>query len=442
MTDIDLGALRVPFAAEEIGKLPRVTCPDCSDRRKTCEKHQKSKCSVCGAYVSEKHIHIDYVGHADVTSRLLNVDPAWNWEPKAEDEHGLPVFDTDDSGVPVGLWIRLTVGGVSRLGYGSVPSGQPDAVKVLIGDALRNAAMRFGVALDLWAKGDRADPTAENATASAGRAAQRGRQGGGPQGRGQVSRPAPANPAVADANGEPVADEPAQDYAIKARDARTLAELEAIQKEARDAGKLAAFIRNPSSGGIGKLALYIEWRRKQLADVDRALKELDDAARAASMDIGDLEIHVRKVTGTSLEDATPAQIRQAAEALRGKAAALWRGSGRPSRRCVPTTPRAPARSSKPLAGRRPAAAARRSASGWTGRSPPTSRTRGPRSAGRRSTSTRARSSPRSSPVPGWRLRPNTGESPATPTFWSRMRSMTSRRPRWRTRSCGPRITRC
>ena len=43
-------------------------------------------------------------------------------------------------------------------------------MKVLIGDALRNAAMRFGVALDLWAKGDRADPTAENPSGSAGQA--------------------------------------------------------------------------------------------------------------------------------------------------------------------------------------------------------------------------------------------------------------------------------
>ena len=69
-----------------------------------------------------------------MTARLLEADPEWNWEPAAADEHGLPVFDTDGSGNPVGLWIRLTVGGVTRLGYGSVPSSQPDAVKVLIGD--------------------------------------------------------------------------------------------------------------------------------------------------------------------------------------------------------------------------------------------------------------------------------------------------------------------
>ena len=166
-------ALRAPFPAEQIGQLPRVTCGDCSDRSTRCSKHERSKCSDCGAYVSTAHIHLDYVGHADVTSRLLEVDPDWTWEPLATDDHGLPVFDTDNNDRPVGLWIRLTVGGVSRLGYGSCPSSQNDAVKVLIGDALRNAAMRFGVAVDLWAKGDRKDPAAENAVASGGQAQRR-----------------------------------------------------------------------------------------------------------------------------------------------------------------------------------------------------------------------------------------------------------------------------
>lgn len=59
-----------------------------------------------------------------------------------------------------GMWIRLTVCGVSRLGYGSADGKQGgDAIKEIIGDALRNAAMRFGAALDLWHKGDlHADP--------------------------------------------------------------------------------------------------------------------------------------------------------------------------------------------------------------------------------------------------------------------------------------------
>jgi hypothetical protein len=162
-----------PFPAEQVGKLPRVTCKDCSDYKVNCSKHQRAKCDVCGGFVSTKHIHLDYVGHADVTRRLLETDPAWDWEPLAEDENGLPIFDTDAKDNPVGLWIKLTVLGVTRRGYGSCPSGQNDAVKVLIGDALRNAAMRFGVALDLWAKGDRADPSAENAVHAGGQAARR-----------------------------------------------------------------------------------------------------------------------------------------------------------------------------------------------------------------------------------------------------------------------------
>jgi len=92
-------------------------------------------------------IQLDYVSHAWVTDRLLEVDPNWTWEPVAFDENGLPKFDENG-----GLWIRLTVCGVTRLGYGE-PQGRDkyDAVKGSISNSLRNAAMRFGVALDLWA---------------------------------------------------------------------------------------------------------------------------------------------------------------------------------------------------------------------------------------------------------------------------------------------------
>lgn len=143
MTRETADILRKQFPPEQIGKLPRG-----------------------GA-------QLDYVGHADTTSRFLEADPEWNWEPLACDEHGLPLFDTDKNQNPVGLWIRLTVAGVTRLGYGSCPSTQGDARKVLIGDALRNAGMRFGVAIDLWAKGDRLDPTAENPSDSAGQVARK-----------------------------------------------------------------------------------------------------------------------------------------------------------------------------------------------------------------------------------------------------------------------------
>lgn len=102
------------------------------------------------SYLPKGGVRLAYVGHAALTDRLLDVDPAWTWEPVAIDARGLPALD--ESG---GLWIRLTVCGVTRLGYGDAGAKKGgDAMKERIGDALRNAAMRFGAALDLWHKGD------------------------------------------------------------------------------------------------------------------------------------------------------------------------------------------------------------------------------------------------------------------------------------------------
>jgi len=95
-------------------------------------------------------IHLPFVGHAALTDRLLDVDPCWTWEPLAMSPEGLPVMDNLG-----GMWIKLTVCGVTRLGYGHAGDKEGgDAIKEIIGDALRNAAMRFGAALELWHKGE------------------------------------------------------------------------------------------------------------------------------------------------------------------------------------------------------------------------------------------------------------------------------------------------
>lgn len=89
----------------------------------------------------------EYAGHAAVTDRLLEVDPEWTWKFLGD---GTPVFD--DVG---GIWIELTVCSVTRIGYGfpeRLKGG--NAVKEAIGDAIRNAAMRFGVGLEFWFNGD------------------------------------------------------------------------------------------------------------------------------------------------------------------------------------------------------------------------------------------------------------------------------------------------
>lgn len=141
MADIQkLKLLRMPFAANQISKLPKPFKKDAT----------KGNCSVCGGYHGLPAAHLDYVGHAALTDRLLEVDPEWTWEPVALDERGFPQLDQDG-----GMWIRLTVCGVTRLGYGDAQGKTgSNATKERIGDALRNAAMRFGAALDLWHKGE------------------------------------------------------------------------------------------------------------------------------------------------------------------------------------------------------------------------------------------------------------------------------------------------
>mgnify|MGYP001251091760 CR=1 FL=1 len=141
-----LKALMEPFPKEVIGKRPKLKCKDCAENRGQCPKHRKEHCRGCGQYISTAHIDLDFVGHAEVTRRLLLVDPNWNWEPVAFSADGLPKFDEHG-----GLWIRLTVAGKTVLGYGHAEGKKgPDAIKEAIGDAIRNAAMRMGVALDLW----------------------------------------------------------------------------------------------------------------------------------------------------------------------------------------------------------------------------------------------------------------------------------------------------
>jgi len=126
-----LALLREPFKEEAVGKLPAT---------------------------EKRNVELDYVGHAAVTDRLLTVDPEWSWEPLAVDALGLPVYDEYK-----GLWIKLTICGVTRLGYGDGPDP-----KQRISDAIRNAAMRFGVATYLWSK-DELESLIGNETVAASR---------------------------------------------------------------------------------------------------------------------------------------------------------------------------------------------------------------------------------------------------------------------------------
>lgn len=93
---------------------------------------------------------LDFVGHADVTKMLIEIDPMWTWEPVAFDADGLPAYRVENGFAHMAGW--LTVNGVRRLGIGSVMHNKQDLLKELASDFLRNAAMRFGVCLSLWTK--------------------------------------------------------------------------------------------------------------------------------------------------------------------------------------------------------------------------------------------------------------------------------------------------
>lgn len=172
--------LRAPFADSQIFAKPRVWCGDCrSAQGRVCNRHHLlDPCPRCKQRITSAHVDLDYVGHADVTARLLDADPYWYWTPAYKDVPNdvlLAAIATGNSAIVAyvmdnapplfdrfgGMWGYLTIhdgegNEVTRLGYGDA-SGKtgPDAVKEIVGDLLRNGAMRGGVALQLWSKEDR-----------------------------------------------------------------------------------------------------------------------------------------------------------------------------------------------------------------------------------------------------------------------------------------------
>ena len=98
---------------------------------------------------------LDFVGHADITKLLIEIDPLWSWEP-LDIVDGRPAIHVAN-GMAV-MWGRLTVLGKSMLGVGTVKHDKPDLDKELIGDFLRNASMRFGICLSLWTKQEWEEP--------------------------------------------------------------------------------------------------------------------------------------------------------------------------------------------------------------------------------------------------------------------------------------------
>lgn len=97
-------------------------------------------------------VTLDFVGHADITRILLEIDPTWNIEPAAYDEAGLPARVKIGNMIQAGFWMTLL--GQTRYCVGSVEDRKSDVGKELVSDAIRNGAMRFGIALSLWTKAE------------------------------------------------------------------------------------------------------------------------------------------------------------------------------------------------------------------------------------------------------------------------------------------------
>lgn len=129
-----------------LAKLPKPTKRD----------NEKGTCNVCGGWHGLPAIHLDYMGHAEVTLALIDADPLWEMH-FVSDELGLPVITKENNRLV--MWGSLTVCGVSRPCVGTCDLTKPEPEKELIGDLLRNGAMRFGIGTKLWSKATDADAT-------------------------------------------------------------------------------------------------------------------------------------------------------------------------------------------------------------------------------------------------------------------------------------------
>jgi hypothetical protein len=96
------------------------------------------------------NIQLDYVGHAEITRILTEIDPLWKLEPLKIDDDGLPGYRVENG--MAHMMGALTLLGHTRLGVGSAPHNKQDLFKELWSDLIRNCSMRFGIAVSLWSK--------------------------------------------------------------------------------------------------------------------------------------------------------------------------------------------------------------------------------------------------------------------------------------------------
>ena len=262
--------LSAPFPAEVIAYRPQPWCKACNDAAdKVCGRHHKVKCPRCGQTMTDAHFDAEYVGHADVTMRLNDVDPRWRWEPAYHDvdpgllakaiesgnqqivqmliQNSPPLLDRAN-----GMWMYLIVHDdngqeVPILCYGDAGSKSgPNAVKERYGDGIRNGAMRRGVATELWSKSER-----ETATGEAGDGTRQIKPAGGKQDSSPGAAQAPPAAEPEPAAGVAVATALAKlAYTLAQKDDTTVADLEAkVLQQAVRRQQLNVVVPDPFSEG-------------------------------------------------------------------------------------------------------------------------------------------------------------------------------------------------
>lgn len=87
---------------------------------------------------------MEFYNHAYVTADLIRHDPEWSFQ----------VGSLVERGSSWELQGSMTVHGVTRACVGYALKSKDEPLKEAISDLIKNGAMRFGIALDLWAKGD------------------------------------------------------------------------------------------------------------------------------------------------------------------------------------------------------------------------------------------------------------------------------------------------
>lgn len=123
--------------------------PNAEKLRLVLDKYAVPDPSIVGK-LPRGNITLSYVGHAEITRILTEIDPLWKLEPIKIDDDGLPAYRVENG--MAHMMGALTLLGHTRLGIGSAPHNKQDLFKELWSDLIRNTAMRFGICVSLWSK--------------------------------------------------------------------------------------------------------------------------------------------------------------------------------------------------------------------------------------------------------------------------------------------------